>query len=47
MPLIKDGVPFHIAIVTAQEAVPGVVVVELGSTPEDSVDPNSDEITWV
>ena len=40
-------VPVHIAIVVVQVAVPGVVVVVLSSTPEESVVSNIVETTIV
>jgi hypothetical protein len=38
-------VPVHIAIVVEQVAEPGVATDVLGSTPEESVDPNIAETT--
>ncbi len=40
-------VPVHIAIVVVHVAVPGVVIVVLGSTPEESVVSNIVETTIV
>jgi len=45
--LLVVVVPVHIAIVVVQVAVPGVVVVILSSTPEESIVPNIVETTIV